>query len=318
MLIRATLIVAGGILLSVPGAVLAPTDAQATTVYSGYIPNNAELIGTYDDYTTSPSGTYFGILDALGDFAVFTGSSPIINSSDNPGINILSNTSGLNLGGGYFVHMQTDGNFVVYTSASGFDMGTVVPVAATNTNGQGSPPYYAEITDNGNFVIGEGTDPAHSTGTIYSQNGANSAVSQIQLTGITYDFSDATFTGTTSVEVGSTLLQNPTNKPQQGDATVTTSYTQSNSLSFAVANSVGVTISSSATVGVPGLFSSSLQVGITESTTVTDGQAMITSHSVWSTAGLPRGAGVYRLSGDRHRHSGGLRRPLYLDWGGDV
>ncbi|MBV9748196.1 MAG: aerolysin family beta-barrel pore-forming toxin [Acetobacteraceae bacterium] len=247
------------------------------TIFSGYIPQNNQLPSWdgngVDSYVTSPSGVYFAQLAPNGLFAVDPGSNPTINPCCGNGIPVLSASNAPSIASRN-MNMQNDGNFVMYQLNSN---GPSVPVAATNTNLQGSPPYYAEITDAGNLVIGQGTDPAHSTGTLKQINGFNSAVSSIDLTGITYDFSKAMFTGTNAVAAGSTKLQNTTDKPQTLIGNVTVEYTQSSSLSFAVANSVGVSISSTSTFGVPGISQESVTLGITASTTVTNGQATTTS-----------------------------------------
>ena len=49
-------------------------------------------------------------------------------------------------------------------------------------------PYYVEVTDQGNFVVGRARTPTHSTGILFTQNGFNSAVSQIALSNIILRF----------------------------------------------------------------------------------------------------------------------------------
>ncbi len=243
-----------------------------STVDTGYIPNNGEL--EVGGYTTSPDGLYYGIMTASG-FGVVPGSNPVIASCCSTGLNILPIQGGPDFGG-FFVHMQTDGNFVIYTSSSGFDQGPVVAVAATNSVSN-NPPYFAQVSDTGSFTIGFGTDPAHSTGTNFSNSGINSPVTSIDLTDIQY--SNILPLLTTLQPIPPFVNINDTGQPQQFNDVVTYTRTTTDTYSFSTSATTGHTIQASAGFNVFGV-TGSLSYGVTNSTTVTDGQATSQSFSV--------------------------------------
>ena len=164
------------------------------TVYSGYIPANTEMFP--GDYTTSPSDLFYGALDNSGNFWVVWGSNPTLDpiptSCCNQGYQVLT-ANGANQGG-FFVHMQTDGNFVSYTSTTGKDMGPLNQVvAATNSNQiPSNPPYFAQINDKGDFQIFQGTSAPPNTNTIYGliDNDPPGTLTGITINHLNYDFSN--------------------------------------------------------------------------------------------------------------------------------
>jgi len=261
------------------------------TIYSGYIPPNTEMYP--GDYTTSPSGLFYGALDTGGNFWVVWGSNPklapIPAASSNyysQGYQVLT-ANGTNQGG-YFVHMQTDGNFVSYTSATGKDVGPITPVAATASNQiPANPPYYAQINDKGDFQIYQGANGPTGGTAIYGllDNDPPGTLTGIQIKHLTYDFNNVTNFQTQSVAEGSVINTNPGSLVDQGVAQLNISYTLSESFSFSVANTTGLNTSVGFQVGVPGIGQASTSVTVVDTTTVTNGQSDTTSKTVTLIAG---------------------------------
>lgn len=250
------------------------------TAYVGYIPANTTLYA--GDYLTSPSGVWYAQVGPSPsspstnyNFNAFPGSSPTVSPGSN-GIWLLqpaaNPTADLD---GFYLSMQGDGNLVLYTSATGQIAGTTLPIAASYT--AYNIPHFATLGDNGNLDVIPGLNPQNVYGSSNYTAEVDSPVTSIELKSITYDFNAATLSGVTGVAKGSAKLFNASAQPQQGQAVLNIGYTRSDSFSFAVSNTVGVSISSSVSVGVPGLASGSLTVGITDSTTITKGQTQTTS-----------------------------------------
>ncbi|WP_170985111.1 PEP-CTERM sorting domain-containing protein [Roseomonas sp. AR75] len=209
------------------------------------------------------------------------GSNPDVAGCCTNGWTPLSGLSDANLGG-FFAHMQTDGNFVLYTSATGTNSGTVVPVAATQSQQQGSSTsYFAQVQDDGSFQVFSGSGPQDGNkSSIYTATNAQGAVTALDLQTVTYDFANAQFSNITGIAEAPVDLTNTTNLPQQGIGQLNLSYSQSYSLSFSVADSVGESITATTTVSLPGLAKEGLQVGVSNQTTVTHGRADTTTSTV--------------------------------------
>lgn len=252
--------------------------------YNGFIPPDTQLLS--GDYTTSPSGTYYGITGG-GFFWIVPGSNPAVAGCCTSGYAPLQTVSDANLGG-WFSHMQTDGNFVLYTSASGTNSGQVIPIAATNSQ-QATPAssYFAQIGDDGSLKIIPGSGPNNIIGSsIYSVSNPNGAVTGISLSDVTYNFNDAKFTSVTGIAGGYVDLANTTDLPQQGIGQLNLTYSQSYSLSFSVADAVGESISATTTISLPGLAKEGLTIGISNQTTVTHGHSDTTTSAVQWAAGF--------------------------------
>ena len=145
---------------------------------AGYVPNNAYMY--LNDYTTSPSGVYYGTISAAGDFWIVPGTNPTNSPCCLGAMTAFTSFSTPPDLGGFFGHMQTDGNFVIYTSATGKDQGTVIPIGASNSNPSSpSPPYFAQVSDNGSFAIYQGSSPSNQGNAIFTANGFNSPVKSI-------------------------------------------------------------------------------------------------------------------------------------------
>ena len=260
------------------------------TAYPGYIPPDTEL--HYNDYTTSSSGTYYAVLVSQTiypstpsyEFWVVPGSNPTVAPCC-LGYNPLTTLSDTSLGG-FFAHMQTDGNFVVYTSATGSDQGTTIPVAATNSQQTGGGSYFAQVGDDGSFTIHSGSDPATDNGAVYTAvNNSHGTVTSINLLNLTYDFTKANILSETGVSKYNADFSNPTSIPIQQVAQTNISYTQTATLTFSVADAVSEGISGNLTVGIPGIAKDSLGFSITNTTTVTHGKADSESTTVTFIAG---------------------------------
>lgn len=261
------------------------------TVYSNYIPPNTEMYP--GDYTTSPSDLFYGALDQSGNFWVVWGSNPTLNpvpnlgNCCNQGYPVLPNSGNVN-NGGFFVHMQTDGNFVSYTSATGKDIGPVTPVAATASNQiPANPPYFAQVNDKGEFKIYQGTSGPPNSNSIFGILDPNppGTLTGITIKHLSYDFNNVSNFQTQSVAEGSVTNQNPGNLVDQGIAQLNISYTLSESFSFNVANTTGLNTSVGFQVGVPGIGQASTNVTVVDTTTITNGQSNTTSKTVTLIAG---------------------------------
>lgn len=258
------------------------------TAYVGYIPANTTLYA--GDYLTSPSGVWYAAVgpspsspSTSYNFNAYPGSSPTI--SPGAGVWLLQPAANPNANlGGFYLSMQGDGNLVLYTSATGQIAGQTLPIAASNT--AYNLPHFATLGDNGNLDVIPGLNPQNVYGTSNYTADINTPVTAIELKSITYDFNAATLSGVTGVAKGTAKLFNKTEQPMQGQAVLNLSYTRTDSFSFAVSNTVGVTVSSSVSVGVPGLATGSLTVGITDSTTITKGQTKSTSTQVQFSVGF--------------------------------
>ncbi|MGD9616893.1 MAG: hypothetical protein AB7H90_20145 [Alphaproteobacteria bacterium] len=272
-------------------ALFPATESARAASYPAYIPPDTELF--YNDYTTSPSGVYYAVFVSQTifpstpsyEFWIVPGSNPSVAPcclGYNP-LTILSDTSL----GGFFAHMQPDGNFVVYTSATGTDQGTVIPVAATNSQQSAGGPYFAQVGDDGSFTIYSGSDPVNfNNGPVYTaQNNSHGAVTSINLLDIDYDFSKANILSMTGVGWYNTDFVNPTDIPDQVVAQQNISYTQTATLTFSVADAIGESISGNVTFGVPGIVKDSLGFSITNTTTITHGKADSDSSTVTFIAG---------------------------------
>lgn len=257
------------------------------TAYLGYIPPNTTLFA--GDYLTSPSGVWYATIGpspnsiTANNFMVRPGSNPTVA----PGVGSLllpdADNGNADLGG-FYLSMQGDGNLVLYTSATGQAQGTTLPVVASGTNT--GVPHYAALADDGTFTMGPGQSPQTASGPVDYIAYLGAPVSSIELDSLSYDFSAATLRDVSTVGKGAYTFVNTTELTQQGQGIVNISYTRSDSFSFAVSNTVGVTINSSVSVGVPGIAQTSLSVGITDSTTITKGQTETTSTQIQFSAGF--------------------------------
>lgn len=262
------------------------------TVFTGYIPPNTEMhVG---DYTTSPSGLYYGMLDAGGNFWVMAGSNPTVApccgygpSPPYTGYQVIANNFNTN-NGGFFAHMQTDGNFVVYTSSNGQDQGPAnVVIGSTQTaNLAPNGPYFAQVSDKGNFNLFQGDSPTNYIQQL-TTDGSNviGALKSIDLTKLEFDFSNAVVSSPNEVSYAPIITQNFANSPDQGNASTTLTWTQSQSFSFNVTNTTSLSIGSTVQVGVPGIGSGSTTVTFIDSTAISQGQATTTSKTVSIQAG---------------------------------
>jgi hypothetical protein len=253
------------------------------TSYPGYIPPDTILYT--GDYTTSPSGTYYGITSG-GFFWIVPGTNPGVAPCCTYGESPLSGIGGVDLGG-YFTWLEPDGNLAVFTSATGTNTGFTFPIYATNSAQSDGLTYFAQVLDNGGLQIVNGTGPQNILGSpIFTSTNQYGAVTKIDLTNVIYDFTNAKFTGITGIAAGYVDLANGLNVPAPGDGELNLSYSQSYSLSFAVADSVGESISATTTISLPGLAKEGLTIGISNQTTVTKGHADTTTSTVQWSAGF--------------------------------
>ncbi len=104
---------------------------------------NNDVSITHGNYMCSPNGLYYLAMRKEGNLALY-------KSGDFNNDNITWQTSTGGKGTGpYRMTMQTDGNLVVYDSAS-------TPLWASNTTGKGTAPYKLSVKDDGNVVINDG------------------------------------------------------------------------------------------------------------------------------------------------------------------
>ena len=185
--------------------------------------------------------------------------------------------------GGFYLSMQGDGNLVLYTSATGQAQGTTLPVVASGTNT--GVPHYAALADDGTFTMGPGQSPQTASGPVDYIAYLGAPVSSIELDSLSYDFSAATLRDVSTVGKVCLHLRQHHRADAAGQHRQHQLY-RSDSFSFAVSNTVGVTINSSVSVGVPGIAQTSLSVGITDSTTITKGQTETTSTQIQFSAGF--------------------------------
>ncbi len=270
------------------------------TVYHGYIPSGGQLICWRLRHI--PDGLYYGFLDTTGAysgtpgiFLVAPGSNPTVAPVVSSCIYCsypVTTTPFANLGG-FFAQMGTDGNLVVYSSATGKDQGVVVPVSSSMTGqSPAAPPYYATIQDNpshgndgGSFIVYQGNYPDQTNPLILDAQNIVGSMTSITLsggasgTGIDYNFGAATVGKVLAVSSQNTPITNYTSQTQQFNVNLSLSYTDTSSFNFQVSDATGVSISSSVSVGVPGVVGSSLQFGVTSSTTISKGQTTTTSNS---------------------------------------
>jgi hypothetical protein len=277
------------------------------TVYQGYIPSGSEMFA--GDYVTSPDGLYYGFLDTTGMYSGTPGLFLIAPGSNPTIAPVVSNciycsypvttTPSSNLGG-FFARMGSDGNLVVYSSATGKNQGTVVPVSSSMTGQSPStPPYYATIQDNpkngnngGSFIFYQGTYPDQTHPLILDAQNIIGSMTGITLsggasgTGIDYDFAAAKAGKVLAVASQITPVTNYTSQTQQFNVNLSLSYTDTSSFNFQVSDATGISISSSVSVGVPGVVGTSLQFGVTSSTTISKGQTTTTSNSTTFQVGV--------------------------------
>lgn len=252
------------------------------TEYAGYVPNNSYMY--LSDYTTSPSGVYYGVISAAGDFWIVPGTNPTNSPCCLGATTAFSGFSSSDLGG-YFGHMQTDGNFVIYTSATGTDVGTVIPIGASNSNPSSpSPPYFAQVSDSGSFAIYQGSDPTNQGNAIFSADGFNSPVKSIVISGVAYDTDNASVESSPITVHTPYVNTNDTSSPLQGNDLTQFSWTRSASYSFNTSSTVGTNISGSAGINIFG-FSLGGSVTAVNSTTISHGQATTTSSTQSDTIG---------------------------------
>ncbi len=261
------------------------------TDYSGYVPTNTNLY--LGDYTTSPSGVYYAYLvggmiypnTPTYSFWVVPGSGPSVSGCclGYQPVSQFANAPNL---GGFFASMQGDGNFVIYTSTSGLDQGTVLPVAATNSQQSTQGAYFAQVGDDGSFTIYSGASPSPTAEAIYTApNNSHGSVTSINLTNITYDFAHANILSETGVGLYSADFINATTLPEQVNAQQNISYTQTATTTFAVSDAVAVGISANLKFGIPGVVQDFVQLSVTNTTTITHGKADSSSNTVTEIAG---------------------------------
>ena len=275
------------------------------TAYANALPTGTSLYA--GDYLTSPDGLYYAFVDTAGAagygpglVVVAPGTNPTLAPVQNClGCSVpISTTPSQNLGG-FFATMGNNGSVTVYSSASGQNQGTVVPVSSVGLpQTPSNPPYYGTIVDtpsNGNsggsFVIYQGTYPNTSNPTSLDNQNILGSVKSITLTGgasgtgIDYDLANAKITKTTPIQSVGNQQTNYTAQSQQYDLTMSLIYTKSSTYSFNMTKTNGETIGSSVNIGVPGLGGASLNFAINSSTSISKGQASTTSQSINYTAG---------------------------------
>jgi len=250
---------------------------------TGYIPNNAYM--SLSDYTTSPSGVYYGTISAAGDFWIVPGTNPTNSPCCLGAMTAFSGFGSSKDLGGFFGHMQTDGNFVIYTSATGKDVGTIIPLGASNSNPPSpSPPYFAQVSDSGSFTIYQGSGPSNQGSAIFTASGFNSPVKSIVISGVAYDTSHASVHSSPITVHTPYVNTNDTSSPLQGNDLASFSWTRSASYSFNTSSTVGTNITGSAGINIFG-FSLGGSVTAVDSTTISHGQATTTSSTQTDTIG---------------------------------
>ena len=181
--------------------------------------------------------------------------------------------------------MQTDGNFVLYTSATGTDQGQVIPTGASNSNpASPSPLYFAQVSNSGSFTIYQGSSPSNQGSAIFTAPGINSPVTSIVLTGVAYDTDHASVKSSSiSVHTPYTNI-NTTDSPLQGNDSDAFSWSRSASYSFNTSSTVGTNVTGSAGINIFG-FSLGGSITAVDTTTISHGQATTTSSTQTDTIG---------------------------------
>jgi hypothetical protein len=252
------------------------------TELPGYVPNNAYMY--MGDYTSSPSGVYYGTIGDPGIFWIVPGTNPTTSPCCLGANAVVNGTTTTNLGG-LFGPMQTDGNFVLYTSATGTDQGQVIPTGASNSNpASPSPLYFAQVSNSGSFTIYQGSSPSNQGSAIFTAPGINSPVTSIVLTGVAYDTDHASVKSSSiSVHTPYTNI-NTTDSPLQGNDSDAFSWSRSASYSFNTSSTVGTNVTGSAGINIFG-FSLGGSITAVDTTTISHGQATTTSSTQTDTIG---------------------------------
>jgi hypothetical protein len=216
-----------------------------------------------DHVIYSPSDVYVADLQDNGQFVIWRGSNPLINS------NVAWALPGSGVGNGgpgaFAATMQGDGNFVIYGPNN-----ISKPFAATNSAQSSMGSYFATLNDNGSFIIKAGT-PSNPGKQIFSNN-VNNSVKELDLTAINYDLDGGTLSNAKPVAGAAAEAINGSEIAQRFPLKVALEYTETETFNWKVSEALALTMSTKSEFGVPGAKTES-SIGLTSTTTIEKGGA---------------------------------------------
>ena len=250
------------------------------TVYSGYLPSGAVL--NEDSWIVSPSGTYFALQQDDGNFVVVRGTDPSL-----PGKGVFQTgtyTSGF--GDVYYSTATGHGSWALYEYLPAEPSVTTELVRQSSSSG-GSGNYYASLSDNGNFQIINGLAPGNNgtgNGAVSYQTGANDPVTSIDISAVTYDLADTTYTSSSTIHSALVYDNNTTASAEVYPNSESLSYTKTNTFNWSLSEALALSVKSTEKIGVPGL-DVTLEELVTETTTLAAGQSVTTTEQDTFSAG---------------------------------
>lgn len=192
------------------------------------------------DYLTSPSGYFYAILQADGNFCVYRGPDPAMSSHS-----WLWGSQRVGVIGTYFAQMQSDGNFCVYFGTPSHP-GPHLWGTADRSRPDGQ--FFLAIQDDGNLCVYQGT-PDNNRGYVWGSQATDEVVDCTDITSIIFDVSQSTFKSVTPQRVYATFVTNSTSTPQS--STIGGSYTITETSGWENSLSVKVGITTSFKTGLP-------------------------------------------------------------------
>ena len=258
------------------------------TVYSGYLPSGAVL--NEDLWIVSPSGTYFALQQDDGNFVVVRGTDPSL-----PGKGVFQTgtyTSGF--GDVYYSTATGHGSWALYEYLPAEPSVTTELVRQSSSSG-GSGNYYASLSDNGNFQIINGLAPGNNgtgNGAVSYQTGANDPVTSIDISAVTYDLADTTYTSSSTIHSALVYDNNTTASAEVYPNSESLSYkgpwgvplAKTNTFNWSLSEALALSVKSTEKIGVPGL-DVTLEESVTETTTLAAGQSVTTTEQDTFSAG---------------------------------
>jgi hypothetical protein len=228
---------------------------------------------TSNQFLVSPSGLFYAVMQADGNFCVYRGPGP----NDNLGCLWAARQEALSQDD-FFVVMQADGNLCVYRGTGPNDQQECLWASERVALALGD--YFVALQDDGNLCVYKGTGPSDNEGLVWASGVTDPVKTVDPITSITYDVDAAQIVGSpTSRELYRQTVAN------QSDVTQTTSIQSSTSVSetsgWSDTLGVKIGVSTSFQAGIPFIADGKITVS-TEVTNSYTWNGSTTTTRVWS------------------------------------
>lgn len=141
---------------------------------------------------------------------------------------------------------------------------------------------FATISDAGELTVTSGT-PSNPSKVLFSNN-VNDPVASLNISNIDYQFGSAILTSNSPVQGEVYAVTNPLDMEQSGTYPLSESYSKTNSWNWNLSQSLTLGVSSTTEVDVPGVAKESVELQLSETTTLSGGQGGSTTETLTATA----------------------------------